>query len=127
MGKAQGLRCHLQQFKKQGVLNTKKVKWQDLEQVQESLAQLLTELIHEGHVILVITDTGCSQTCWGYKKDFVPGSLTKLDELIPMDGVAGSLFATHTGLLKIELLNDEGGITRELPLPCLSLGCNTDS
>ena len=29
-----------------------------------------------------------------------------------MDGVAGSLFATHTGLLKIELLNDEGGITR---------------
>ena len=60
----------------------------------------------------MITDTGCSQTCWGYEKDFIPGSLTKLDQLILMDGVAGSLFATHTGMLEIKLLNDAGEITR---------------
>ena len=33
MGKARGLRRHLRQFKKQGILNTKRVKWEDLEQV----------------------------------------------------------------------------------------------
>ena len=39
-----------------------------------------------------------------------------------MDGVAGSLFVTHTGMLEIELLNDEGGITRVTTPALLVLG-----
>ena len=59
----------------------------------------------------MICDTGCSKTCVGFKNDFKPGSLVPLDYPLPMDGVAGTLFATHKGILQYELLNDEGGLT----------------
>ena len=56
----------------------------------------------------VILDTGCSRSCSGYQDDFVPGSLRALPQRISMKGVAGSLEATHVGLLHYETVNDAG-------------------
>ena len=42
--------------------------------------------------------------------DFVPGSLTILDELISMDGISGLLVDTQRGRVKYEVINNGGGM-----------------
>ena len=108
---AKVLRNQLRQFKHSGILKTSKLKGKLLDQVRGALKELPTELLHEGQVLPIICDTGCSKTCVGFKNDFKPGSLVPLEYPLPMDGVAGTLFATHKGILQYELLNDEEGLT----------------
>ena len=75
------------------------------------LKELPTELLHEGQVLPVICKTGCSKTCVEYKNDFKPGSLVPLKCLLPIDGVAGTLFVAPQEILQYELLKDKGGLT----------------
>ena len=46
-----------------------------------------------------------------YENDFKPGSLVSLKCLLPMDGVAGTLFLTPQEILQYGLLKDERGLT----------------
>lgn len=56
----------------------------------------------------IIIDTGCSFPCSGFKADFLPGSITELDEVIPMTGIAGGIEIKRKGRLHYELLDDAG-------------------
>ena len=75
------------------------------------LKELPTELLHRGQVLPIINDTRCSKTCAGFESDFKPNTLVPLESPLPMDSVAGTLYATHTGIIEYEVLNDVGRIT----------------
>ena len=110
-GKTRALRLKLRQFKAKGILRTKKIKGQLLEDLRALLSKLPSELLHEGQVIPVICDTSCSRTSSGFVDDFQPGSLVPLETPIQMDGVAGTLHATHIGRMQFECLNDHDRLT----------------
>ena len=82
-----------------------------MEDLRALLSKLPSELLHEGQVIPIICNTGCSRTSSGFVDDFQPGSLVPLETLIQMDGVAGTLHVTHIGRMQFECLNDHGGLT----------------
>ena len=70
------------------------------------LKEFPTELLHEGQVLLVICKIGHYKTCVEYENDFKPVSLVPLKYLLPMDGVAGTLFLTPQEILQYKLLKD---------------------
>ena len=79
--------------------------------VQDSLAQLQNHLFIHGDAKLAIVDSGAC--CWAScnKSDFSQGTLQVLDQPVPMDGVAGQLKATHTGIVRYEVLNQQGSVS----------------
>ena len=70
-GKTRALQLKLCQFKTKGILRTEKNKGQLLEDLRALLSKLPSELLHEGQVIPVIYDTGCSRTSSGFVDDFI--------------------------------------------------------
>jgi hypothetical protein len=66
----------------------------------------------------VIIDTGCSRTVTGFADDFVSGTLKKLSKPSRMDGIGGSLSATHEGQVHYEVINDSGEVSM---IECTSL------
>jgi hypothetical protein len=58
----------------------------------------------------LIIDTGASCIVTGDKTDFVPETLKPLERPFPMNGISGSLTATHSGQCRYEVLADESSI-----------------
>ena len=59
----------------------------------------------------LIVDTGCYKVVTPHLTYFVYGSLTKLDEPMSMDGIAGLMFATQKVRVRYEVINDSGGLS----------------
>ena len=82
------------------VRNSKKLYSLDRSKLLGTASEVSDDLLCPGGVKPLIVDTGASQTCSGYKCDFVPETLKELPEPYTMDGIAGSLRATHSGQLR---------------------------
>lgn len=77
----------------------------------------------------LIVDSGCSFSVSSVADDFEPGSLEKLKTPFQLSGIAGNLTATHKGILRYELIDDdnevvtircEGYLLPSLPVRLLS-------
>ena len=58
----------------------------------------------------LIIDTGASTSVTGDKSDFMPDTVKALKKPFPLDGIAGSLTATHVGTCHFEALTDDASI-----------------
>ena len=58
----------------------------------------------------LIIDTGASTSVTGDKSDFMPDTVKALEKPFPLDGIAGSLTATHVGTCSFEALTDDASI-----------------
>jgi Reverse transcriptase (RNA-dependent DNA polymerase) len=76
--------------------------------ILQALKSLPDTLLDPGDLKSVIADTGASFNATGYKEDFEPGSLKSLAVPIKLDGIAGSLMATHEGNIQSTVLTDCG-------------------
>jgi len=92
------------------VLLTAKLSTDGTKRVRQALNAIPAQLYTPDDSKNLILDTGCSSTATGFKDDFIPGTLVKLDEPKPMDGVGGTMFATHVGQVRYEALDDSGQI-----------------
>ena len=92
----------------QGVLDSTKLKPEEAVKVQQVLQAMPQGLLSDEDMKLIILDTGCSEIVSGFESDFLKGTLQKLSTPKAMDGVGGSLHATHKGLLRYEVITDNG-------------------
>jgi hypothetical protein len=67
-------------------------------------------LLRKGDVFNAIVDTGATISCTSNKEAFVPNSLKKIEVPWECEGIGGSLKVTHTGLLNLEVVADDGSI-----------------
>ena len=95
---------------KNGLLMTAKLTESELEFVREAVASLSGSLVQEGDSKMVIVDTGCTVTASGDKTDFEPCSLMKLKDSWALEGIGGALKATHKGIIRYEVVTDDGNI-----------------
>ena len=95
---------------KNGLLITAKLTESELEFVREAVASLSGSLVQEGDSKMVIVDTGCTVTASGDKTDFEPCSLMKLKDSWALEGIGGGLKATHKGIIRYEVVTDDGNI-----------------
>ena len=58
----------------------------------------------------MIVDTGCTVTASGDITDFEPCSLMKLKDSWTLEGIGGALKATHKGIIRYEVMTDDGTI-----------------
>ena len=97
-----------------------------LDELKEVLQTIPTALLKEGDIKPVVIDTGASRISSGFRDDFVPGTLKKLKDPYRLDGIAGSSSsATHEGVVKYEVLGDNGSIVtvKAKGLFLTDLGC----
>jgi hypothetical protein len=90
-----------------GVLNTSRLRERELLRVREALSKLPAYLYQPHDSQLLIIDTGASDTATSFKEDLIPETIEALHDSKPMDGIAGSLYATHKGRARYELLADD--------------------
>ena len=70
------------------------------------------ELLNKGDVIPTIVDTGATISATGNQNAFVPGTLKEMEEPWELEGIGGTLKVTHTGLLNLEVVADDGSIVK---------------
>ncbi len=105
-------RCQVRCLKRNGFLDTTKVKKKDLGKLRGVLEYTsLAGFINPDDHFEVIVDTGCTVTSTPNKSDFVRGSLTTLDSPVIMEGVGGDLEVQQKGIVKWEVINDAGEIS----------------
>ena len=78
--------------------------------VRDALKALPAYLFHQGDSKHLIFDSGASVIATCDKSDLNPNTVKALDTPMPMDGIGGSLQATHSGQVHYELLADDGSI-----------------
>jgi len=101
---------HRKRRGKDGLLLTGRLTDAERAQVIESVAALPGQLLEKGDMLNTIIDTGASISCTSNKSAFVPGSLVPLKEPWKIEGIGGCLEVTHTGLLNLEIVADDGSI-----------------
>ena len=94
-----------------GSLKASKLSAEELEKVKTVLGELPTELMQPGQIKPLIMDTGASFMSTGDVTDFVPGTLTPLEQPLTMDGIAGNMVAEKAGIARFEYLGDDGSCT----------------
>ena len=91
------LTSQLKKYTKNGCLKINKLSPCQIDQVRAAL-ESTTGLVSQSHSQLgLIMDTGCSKIATPHKEDFIPGSLTPLSTPMGMEGIAGTVVATHKG------------------------------
>ena len=97
---------------------------EEREYLVKTLAEVPESLDLNHGIKQVIFDCGATSHASGYKEDFRDGTLVKLKDDVFMQGIAGSIPATHKGILHYEFLSDcgekeiiedEGYLMPELP------------
>jgi hypothetical protein len=91
---------------KNGLLMTGNLNNEELRVVRDAVAAMPGELVQKGDSKLVIVDTGCTISASGDQSDFESGSLKKMDEEWALQGIGGSLKATHEGMMRMEVVTD---------------------
>ena len=71
-----------------------------------------TPLIKDKGMFEVIVDSGCTNSTTSCKEDFVPGTMTKLDEPIQIEGVGGDIQVEHYGILNWEYISNAGKVVK---------------
>ena len=89
---------------------TAKLSTEGSSKVRKSLESLPAYIFTQNDSKQIIVDTGASVTASGDKSDFLPETFTPLSEPIPLDGIGGSLEATHRGICRFEVITDDGSI-----------------
>ncbi len=92
------------------MLNTARLDLPTLDKVRASLSMLPAQLYHSNDSTLWIVDTGCSHSSTGFQSDFEPDTLEKLEQPRAMDGISGALLTTHRGLIRNEVISDDGEV-----------------
>ena len=95
---------------KHGTLLTAKLSSEGAQKIRDALSSLPAYLFQPGDSKNIIVDTGCSVIATGHKGDLIPGSIEPLAEPKPMDGIGGTLNATHTGKFRYEIMGDDSNI-----------------
>ena len=93
-----------------GTLLTGRLSTEGVNQVCNALKALPAELFNPGDSKFLIIDSGCSDTATGDQADLLSGTVRALERPKPMDGVGGTLLATHTGKFRYEVLADDGSV-----------------
>ena len=106
---------HLRKYRAcAGFIDTSRVQGSDLNALQERVRAsndvFHAAVNHSHHAFSAILDSGCSETCTNNLKDFVPGTMYKLDNPVSLGGIAGALMVTHAGTIKWETVDDFGDI-----------------
>lgn len=101
-------RSRLRRHRKQGFLLTGSVGSEDMLRLQRTLADMPSFMLGETGTFDLIIDTGCSCGATGVEDDFVEGSLKDLDEPVFMKGIAGGIKITQRGIVRYEILVDNG-------------------
>ena len=80
----------------------------DLTHLRKVLEDLPKGLLAYDNGYEVILDTRCTKTGTGHHKDFIARTLRKLDPLIAMSGITGSLPIEEEGVMRFEVIDDKG-------------------
>ena len=93
-----------------GMLMTAKLSPEGVAKVRDALEALPASYFTPDEHKQVIVDTGATVLATGDMTDFIPDSVEALTEPHPMDGIGGSLNATHKGHVRYEVLTDDQSI-----------------
>ena len=95
---------------KNGMLMTGKLSEPERIAIRKAVASLPDDLLEKGDAKLVIVDTGCTESASGDENDFVPGTLQPMKHGVALEGIGGSLEATHRGMIRYEVVMDSGEV-----------------
>ena len=110
LGSSRKFRSKLRKSRgRDGMLMTAKLSEQDLSEIRKVLEALPVGTVNAHDTIPIILDTGCSRVVTGIEDDFISPP-AKLDVPIALDGIAGSLFGTHVGRVRYEVISDTGEV-----------------
>ena len=126
LSKHRSLRRHVRKAtNKHGTLLSSKLSTEGVKQVRNALQALPADLFQQGDSQFLIIDSGASDTASGDKNDAVPGTIEALPTPRKMDGIGGTLEATHKCTFRYEVLADDSSIqvieTQGYYVPGLSL------
>jgi hypothetical protein len=93
-----------------GFLMMANLKDATIKQLRVILEASKAHLLRNDDCFELMMDVGCSKTCTPCLSNFVPGSLTDLNEPMCMDGIAGALTALKKGRVQCKVINDAGGL-----------------
>ncbi len=79
------------------MLNTAKLSSEGASQIREALKAPPAQLFNPGDSKYIIVDSGCTDISTGDKDDLIPGTIEPLENPKAMDGIGGTLLATHRG------------------------------
>ena len=95
-----------------GMLMTAKLSAEGAAQILNALKELPAQLFTPEDSKYIIIDSGCSCTATGDMTDLIPSTVQVLQQPKPMDGIGGTLNATHKGQFLYEFLADDGTIQK---------------
>ena len=89
---------------------------EDLKRLQATLGDLPQGLLANGDSFNLIFDSGCTRASTGFREDFIDGTLQTLPTPVIMTGIAGGLEIKEHGLVRYQVVTDNGSIkTIEIP------------
>ena len=94
------------------ILMTSRLSEEGVAQIQNALKELPAQLFTPEDSKYIIIDSGCSCTATGDMTDLIPSTVQVLQQPKPMDGIGGTLNATHKGQFLYEFLADDGTIQK---------------
>ncbi len=103
-------RQEIRRASRHGVLNTAKLSPEGAAYVRKAVDGMPAWLFQPGDSHYILVDSGCSDSCTGDKEDLIPETVEALEKPRPMDGVGGTLMATHRGKFRYEILADDGTV-----------------
>jgi hypothetical protein len=106
-------RRKLRQYKHHGFLGTTKLQPEDLSRLRQVLTNFEPQALYSSpnpDGFHLIVDTGCSVSATACLDDFLPNTLTTLQQPVEMEGIAGGLVIKQQGRVRYELLTDDGNV-----------------
>ena len=106
-------RAHRRRFRsktKHGLMVTTKLTDEDRVRLRQVIEDLPSGCLTHNDSFDLIFDTGCAKICTGFKADFLPGSLQDLSSPARMDGIAGGLDILQEGMVRCEVLDNNGDV-----------------
>ena len=95
-----------------GMLKTENLSEEGAAQIRNALKELPAQLFTPEDSKYIIIDSGCSCTATGDMTDLIPSTVQVLQQPKTMDGIGGTINATHKGQFLYEFLADDGTIQK---------------